>query len=405
MTLSDAPPFDVIEISLFGPGLGESLAIHYGGGRWIVVDSCIDPDSGAAAALQYFERIGISCESAVTHVIATHAHDDHIGGLASVLAACTQARFVCPVAMVREPFIALLEVDSELEGLRRSAFREFRQIQKILEGRKNRHNSLGSYFYGLEGRTILKNAESVSGPAVEIMALTPSDTAVQRSLTRLASLYPTQGAKKRFKDLPNETSLALWVEIEQVSILLGSDVEIGPTHCGWKGVMAWEGRPTSKSEVFKVAHHGSHTGHHEPMWNEMLVDSPISILSPFNSGRHSLPLESDLHRIALASSRTFITVAPTEAKLGGSIRSMTSTLGGVVENRRVRALTLGHVRLRKHLAHGAAWEGVLNDPASEIEITRLEDRRAKVESEKRPSPNKSKKRAEERRKNQRNKKL
>jgi hypothetical protein len=394
MTLNDAPPSDLIEISLFGPGLGESLAIHYGGGRWIVVDSCIDPESGAVAALQYFERMGIDCGTVVTHVVATHAHDDHIGGLADVLGACPQARFVCPVAMVREPFTALLGVDSELEGLRRAAFREFRQIHEILQARKNRRNRLGSYLYGIEGRMILKTEASTEGPSIEIEALTPSDTALTRSLTQLARLYPTQGAKKRLNDLPNETSLALWIEIGQISMILGSDVEIGPTDCGWKGVMAWEGRPTAKAEVFKVAHHGSHTGHHEPMWKDMLIDSPVSILTPFENGRVSIPTEGDLRRIALASSRTFITVAPSEATLSGAVRSMTSTLGGVVENRRVQSLTMGHVRLRRDLSPGGAWVGVTNHPATEIEITPPQDKLAMERLANHPSRNKSKRRAE-----------
>jgi len=31
---------DELEVSVFGPGYGESLAIHLGLGSWIIIDSC-----------------------------------------------------------------------------------------------------------------------------------------------------------------------------------------------------------------------------------------------------------------------------------------------------------------------------------------------------------------------------
>lgn len=41
-----APPAaDEIEFSLFGPGYGEAVAVHLGDGTWLLIDSCIDPDS------------------------------------------------------------------------------------------------------------------------------------------------------------------------------------------------------------------------------------------------------------------------------------------------------------------------------------------------------------------------
>lgn len=35
----DLPPPDVIEVSVFGRGSGESVLVHYGDGQWIIVDS------------------------------------------------------------------------------------------------------------------------------------------------------------------------------------------------------------------------------------------------------------------------------------------------------------------------------------------------------------------------------
>jgi len=42
-----APAADEIEVTLFGPGYGEAIAVHLGEGAWLLVDSCIDPESKA----------------------------------------------------------------------------------------------------------------------------------------------------------------------------------------------------------------------------------------------------------------------------------------------------------------------------------------------------------------------
>ena len=45
---------DEIELTLFGPGYGESVVLHIGDGA--VVDSCIDKD-GRPSALSYLENL------------------------------------------------------------------------------------------------------------------------------------------------------------------------------------------------------------------------------------------------------------------------------------------------------------------------------------------------------------
>lgn len=55
--MTEPPPnSDQIELTLFGPGFGECIAVHFGEGRWIVVDSCIDKKTGNPAVLDYFNR-------------------------------------------------------------------------------------------------------------------------------------------------------------------------------------------------------------------------------------------------------------------------------------------------------------------------------------------------------------
>jgi len=366
MTLNDAPDPSVIEISLFGPGLGEAIAIHFGSGNWITVDSCKDPVSERSVTLEYFERIGIDCSHAVKLVVSTHGHDDHIGGLADLLEACSSARFACPSAMTKDQFFSLLAVDARLERLRRSVFGEFRRINTLLDERRNEPNRLGRYMYAYEGRRLFEAAATESSPPVIVMALTPSDTALTRSLEKLARMYPEADGKQPLSDLPNEVALSLWIEVGDARILLGSDVESGTTDCGWNGVLAWPEHPTTRAQVFKVAHHGGRSGHHPDVWGELLIRKPISVLTPFVRGRHSLPGDDDLQRITGLSSRTLITALPRPPQPKGEVRQAAAALGGIVSDVQIQAQRIGHVRLRREIADGSTWRCDVDPPACEV---------------------------------------
>jgi hypothetical protein len=363
MTLNDAPQSDIVEVSLFGPGFGEGIAIHYGNGKWIVVDSCLNPDTERSVILEYLEQIRVDPTTSVTHIICTHAHDDHIKGLADVLEASQNARFAGPAAMTKGPFFALLATDERLEGVGRSSLREFRRIKEILHTRRNKPDRIGSYRYGIEGRTIARVPALGTMPETHIIALTPSDTAVTRALTKLAVLYPISGGKDPIKELPNEVSMAIWIEIGDIGILLGSDVLIGPTDCGWKGVIASGWRPTHRGEVYKVAHHGSHTGHYQPMWDQLLAPKPISILTPFDNGSQKLPTDDDLVRINALSRSTLFTARTKGPKLKGEVRFKTAGVSRILSNMSVLPSGVGHVRLRRSTVPGAKWTEDFVSPA------------------------------------------
>jgi len=43
---------DEIEVSVFGPGYGESILVHLGAGKWVIVDSCRDNKTGETIPLR-----------------------------------------------------------------------------------------------------------------------------------------------------------------------------------------------------------------------------------------------------------------------------------------------------------------------------------------------------------------
>jgi hypothetical protein len=52
-----APSISEIEITLLGPGYGESIIIHIGNNQWVIIDSCIDSADNSCAPLSYLQSI------------------------------------------------------------------------------------------------------------------------------------------------------------------------------------------------------------------------------------------------------------------------------------------------------------------------------------------------------------
>ncbi len=112
MTVPGHPPGDdEFEVTLLGPGYGESMVLHIGGGAWIVVDSCGRAE--APAALDYLQTIGLDPARVVVLIVATHWHDDHIRGMGRMVETCANAAFCCAIALCRGEF---LEAVGALEG-------------------------------------------------------------------------------------------------------------------------------------------------------------------------------------------------------------------------------------------------------------------------------------------------
>ena len=138
MSLSARPKADELELSLFGPGVGECLAVHLGLGEWIMVDSCIDPASRGPVGLDYLRDLNVDVATAVKQVVVTHWHDDHMRGAAKVLAAARSAKFVCSAALRREEFQQFIGASRHLNmrAEESSGVEEFDSILTILNERR-----------------------------------------------------------------------------------------------------------------------------------------------------------------------------------------------------------------------------------------------------------------------------
>ena len=338
-----APSPSEIEVTLLGPGYGESVVVHIGDGDWIVVDSCIDRD-GTPQALAYLERIGVNPTQAVNLVVATHWHDDHIRGMAQIVEVCRNARFCCAGALRDVEF---LEAIGGLEGQRFSGSGSgVREIHRVFCQFEDRDDLP---MFALADRRLH------GGDRHEIWTLSPNDTEFVAFLRRIKQLTPKAGeTKRRIRAVaPNHIAVVLWIRIGNVVVLLGSDLE----RKGWRTILASQGRPSSKASLYKVAHHGSPGADTPELWSRLLKPEPFAALTPWRRGTRARPTGKDVERILTQTAHAFATWRPenvprarkrTHPAVARTLRGSGITIRGSVPDS-------GAVRLRRPVNGETPW--------------------------------------------------
>lgn len=352
------PHDDEIEVSVFGPGYGESLLIHVGKGCWIAIDSCIDHASRRPRPLRYLEELGVDPNTAVHIVVASHWHDDHVSGMHELFKAASSAYFVCSSALTAVEFLALADLYASDSS---HTPRGPRELYCCLTEIRARGKS--------SGRQILRLAiaDRPLWPAdiainVRLTALSPSDEMTRRSLEFMAQAFAAikRGARedRLIESLPNDVAVALRLDVQDRAILLGSDLEEeGNPLVGWSAVLDSAAARERRSTTFKVAHHGSRSGHHDGVWRDLLEHDPLSLLTPFRWGRHRIPTPDDRARILTLTKRAFISAHPDRLvkPKHRTVRKAEDLINRTARNRRQVPGPVGHIR----------WRAPIFDPNSE----------------------------------------
>src|SRR5918996_933708 len=191
MDLSPPEP-DELELSVFGRGYGESICVHLGSGDWVLVDSCINPDTKLPAALSYLPSLGLSPAEAVRLVIATHWDDDHIGGIGEVVEACVGARVACSAALGMPDIVAFVFEQEAAKGALGSGLDAFRTLLRVCASR-------GTTILWAKANLPLHPLPPGDTPAV--IALSPSEDAFERSIVSLveAAAQAKSTFRRRYK--------------------------------------------------------------------------------------------------------------------------------------------------------------------------------------------------------------
>lgn len=337
------PHQEEFEVTLLGPGYGESLVLHIGGGSWVIIDSCID-SAGSPRALKYLDSINVNPSKAVELIVATHWHDDHIRGMTELVEVCNNANFCCATTLCTQEFLSAIDA---LEGrhlsVSGSGVREIHSVFSQLETRESQPT------FALANRRIYNQDKC------EIWSLSPDDVAYQNFLRSVSDMFPGEGeVKNRIRPIsPNEAVVVLWVEVDNIVVLLGSDLE---KH-GWIRILQSQARPTGKASVFKVPHHGSKNAHVPNVWKKLLEDDPFAILTPWRRGRGRLPTQQDVQRILLETGNTYITAKHDSLTRSSERRSQTvsRTIRESSIKLRQHVMSSGMIRLRRPINSRTLW--------------------------------------------------
>lgn len=362
----DFPPKqNEIEVSVFGPGYGESILIHIGSKEWLVIDSCIDPIANEPVPLIYLRKIGVSPQKHVKQIIASHWHDDHVRGLSKIVNQCRAADFVCSNALRAKEFLTLVQAYGTRSMIDKSGVDEFRDIIRTLEDRKAKLKELTAPKFAIADRILFKNQSCT------VTALSPSDKSILLAKQALGNLIPAPDTpKNRLPALtPNHVAVVLWINIGKIDILLGSDLEetrIAGT--GWSVIVSSTTRPNSKASLFKIPHHGSKNSDNIDVWDKMLEEQPFAVLTPFTRGKTTLPEKDDVLRICSRTDKAYATSGPKTIKsqkrpqvVEKQIREMGIKINQVF-------YSMGHVRFRTLVSeNGSTWKTELFNGAVPLE--------------------------------------
>lgn len=333
-------------MTVFGPGVGECIVLHLGNGDWLVVDSCLDPETRMPVAMTYLTGMGLKPSDCIRGILATHWHDDHIRGLSTLVAECPEAAFMMATALGNDQFYTLvLEArESNLMIKQTSSAHEF---SDILDGLMN-CGKCPQFVH--DGCRVFLGGHN---HAVKLWALSPSSASIANALKNLAEKLLDNTRKfKRFS--PNDLSIVVLVDAGTHSLLLGADLENTREEAfGWKAVLSSGLTPQRQSNAFKVSHHGAVNGDHAEVWNSRLRYHPIAVVAPYLKLVDPLPTRRDVERIKGYTGNSYCTSAPTLRKpvrrpgVDGIMGTMTRSRRAVIER-------AGFVRLRVDLTDSAA---------------------------------------------------
>jgi len=349
-----APAPSEIEVSIFGRGYGEAIAIHVGDGRWLAIDSIAE--SKKSVTLLYLKELGVDVANKLEVIVATHWHDDHVRGLAHLFTAAERAEIIVPLAMLDKEFIKFAASFSNQNSAKFSTGVE--EFGKILALAKKRNIAGTRYPLRLAEHGYVGYRQPAGklthGAAVTLEALSPSHFDVAAFVTRISAVSPQPQVLQRTPHYgANDVSAAFWLQLGGDAILLGADVEnSGHPDSGWNAILSDSVQPLSKASLVKVPHHGGLSGHHDDMWTQLLEPAPVASLTPWSKGGKKLPVDVDVTRITALAGSSFSTGPSPFGKSTDQPHMVAKTLRADALKLHKLGNKVGHIRHRATVEAG-----------------------------------------------------
>lgn len=205
---------------------GESILLHVPHERWIVVDSFYYQNQ--PIVLWYCNQKNIDPKTSISHVVCTHWHNDHIGGLNDVLIASENAQFIYTkysARFLKNVYLKLQQRDCLIyAGDDKKTKYELTQCLKTATQRNFEHR--------LAKRNAVPRLPLISPNAQNnntlVECLSPSEAASEDYDKLLVNLKRDKGKAAGEiinKDSENITSIAIGVKSDIGQIFLGGDLE------------------------------------------------------------------------------------------------------------------------------------------------------------------------------------
>lgn len=351
----DPPNPDELEISLFGPGIGECIVVHIGNNEWIVVDSCIEVSTKEPIPLFYLKKLGVNPTESVKLFVITHWHSDHIRGCSQIANECSGSTICFSEALLKEEFLTLVSAYSGLEQpiLTDRETCGTKEISLVIKTIKTRCEQKGleqpPYSLTSDNKRIYQHIHN--SIKSEVWALSPSSQSIINSLTEIARLIPSPENKEIRRVIPqptqNHNAIVLLVKFgESINILLGADLEeTSSPLTGWSVIVNSPNRPFGKSKIFKIPHHGSVNGHSHAVWQDMVQSEALGVLTTKIGGRSSIPKQRDIKRLKKYTPHLFCTLKPT-TKRQKYDRTIEKEIKGIVKSRIPLDGEMGQIQIR-----------------------------------------------------------
>jgi hypothetical protein len=345
-----------------GRGFGESVVLHLCDDDWVVVDSLLDRDK-TSAALRYLLELGIRPER-VRAILATHWHDDHIGGISELYRWASAAILAMPIVKTGRELVTYLEAQRP-SGIGRvtSGVEELAKLVQVQreQGRPPARHCQADL-------VLVRKKSLATGVEITLTALSPVPADIEAFLVQLsAAAVHGQGTAARLLPFePNDISVATWLAAGDEAVLLGADLEnLARADRGWKAVLASRERPFGQASVYKVAHHGSSNADHPGIWDVLLQPKPIVALAPFNKGV-GLPKRTDVQRILGLTADAYATNQTPFRRYRDATPIVRTALEADGIAIRAGNVDVGRVRFRKRVGADKPWDVTLSPNASHL---------------------------------------
>jgi hypothetical protein len=367
------PQENELEITIFGPGYGESIVLHIPQIGWGIIDSCVHKTKSQSIVLplEYLLSITSPPHPPLAFVILTHPHQDHCLGLDRILREYPGGtKRVCRYAGdgIREWQAYRTKKETPLKKYMQGLGLAFEAIEEAANTGAD-FRTLGEMSIVFKENVILKDYDSTD---IRMLALSPSAESIIKYTEMLQKAIPEVGQRvlKMDDEDHNLVSVALLLEFGEIQIILGSDVETeASNNTGWHGIVSNRDCPSLWTSLVKVPHHGSENGHNDAAWGEFCKKgNPLSVVTPFRRGSVILPKNSDIDRIKSVSHKVGLT---NRIELDSNIKRYYSrkVTNCIKNSQGIRSMKIikepvhpGIIRVR-YLPDGTVTESLANAPA------------------------------------------